>query len=177
VGVQRIDGDTAQSTAGVVRLIRRAAEVASARSEARVPFRLSGSLRWASIWQPTRHGPSVGCDQRRGARAGRWGSCCAAAVTGAAVDSRLHGRGSGPIAQPAGHSDALARETLLDLSADQARAMVRGWSWVVVLAARWWVLPPAIPTTPLEPGRISDQAVRLPGGCRLWDSPCGLASA
>jgi hypothetical protein len=178
VGVQRIDGDTAQSTAGVVRLIRRAAEVASARSEARVPFRLSGSLRWASIWQPTRHGPSVGCDQRRGARAGRCGSCCAAAVSGAAVDSRLHGRGSGPIAQPAGHSDALARETLLDLTADQARAMVRMWSRVVVSVARLWlVLPPAIPTTPLEPGRISDQAVRLPGGCRLWDSPCGLASA
>ena len=51
-----------------MRLIVRAAEVASSRSEARVPFRLSGSLRWASIWQPTWHGPSVGCDQRRGAR-------------------------------------------------------------------------------------------------------------
>ena len=56
MGVQRIDADTTESTAGVVRLLRRAAEVASARSEAGGPGRIGGSLRWASIRQPTRHG-------------------------------------------------------------------------------------------------------------------------
>jgi hypothetical protein len=58
----------------------------------------------------------------------------------------------------------IARETLLDMSADQAPAMVMTWSRVVVSAARLWVvLPPAALTTPLEPGRISDQAVKQPG--------------
>jgi hypothetical protein len=46
------------------------------------------------------------------------------------------------------------------MSADQARAMVRTLSRVAVSAARLWaVLPPAIPSTPLDPGRTSDQAV------------------
>ena len=37
MGVQRVDADTAESTAGVVRLLRRAAKAASARSEAEGP--------------------------------------------------------------------------------------------------------------------------------------------
>jgi hypothetical protein len=55
-------------------------------------------------------------------------------------------------------SDALARETLLDVSADQAPAMVRTWGRVVVSAARLWaVLPPASFAPPSEP----DVMVRL----------------
>jgi hypothetical protein len=43
-------------------------------------------------------------------------------------------------------SDLLARETLLDLSADHSAAMVRTWGQVVDAAARLWaVLPPAVP--------------------------------
>ena len=55
-------------------------------------------------------------------------------------------------------SDALARETLLDMSAEQAPAMVRTWGHVVQSAARLWaVLPPASLTPPSEP----DVMVRL----------------
>ena len=43
-------------------------------------------------------------------------------------------------------SDSLARETLLDLSADQSASMVRTWGQVVDAAARLWaVLPAAAP--------------------------------
>ena len=49
-------------------------------------------------------------------------------------------------------SDSLARETLLDLSADQSAAMVRTWGQVVDAAARLWaVLPSAVPTRRSEP--------------------------
>ena len=55
----------------------------------------------------------------------------------------------------------------LYMSADQAQVMVRTWSRVLVLAARLWlVLPPAPLTTPSEPGRIFDQAVKPPGTAR-----------
>src|SRR5215212_1561445 len=49
-------------------------------------------------------------------------------------------------------SDSLARETLLDLSADHSAAMVRTWGQVVDAAARLWaVLPPAAPVRRSEP--------------------------
>ena len=55
-------------------------------------------------------------------------------------------------------SDALARETLLDVSADQAPAMVRAWGRVVVSAAQLWaVLLPAS----LAPSSEPDVMVRL----------------
>ena len=55
-------------------------------------------------------------------------------------------------------TDLVARETLLDASADQALAMVRTWSRVVVSAAQLWaVLPPASFAPPSEP----DVMVRL----------------
>jgi hypothetical protein len=40
-------------------------------------------------------------------------------------------------------SDSLARETLLDLSADHSAAMVRTWGQVVDAAARLWAVLPA----------------------------------
>src|SRR5215211_3025335 len=49
-------------------------------------------------------------------------------------------------------SDSLARETLLDLSADQSAAMVRTWGQLVDAAARLWVvLPSAVPGRRSEP--------------------------
>jgi hypothetical protein len=55
-------------------------------------------------------------------------------------------------------TDLVARETLLDASADQALAMVRTWSRVVVSANQLWaVLPPASFAPPSEP----DVMVRL----------------
>ena len=55
-------------------------------------------------------------------------------------------------------TDLLARETLLDASADQALAMVRTWSRVVVSAAQLWaILPPISFAPPSEP----DVMVRL----------------
>jgi len=49
-------------------------------------------------------------------------------------------------------SDSLARETLLDLSADHSAAMVRTWGQVVEAAAGLWVvLPPAVPAPRSEP--------------------------
>ena len=49
-------------------------------------------------------------------------------------------------------SDSLARETLLDRSADHSAAMVRTWGQVVDAAARLWaVLPPAAPVRRSEP--------------------------
>src|SRR5215216_3378570 len=49
-------------------------------------------------------------------------------------------------------SDLLARETLLDLSADHSAAMVRTWGQAVDAAARLWaVLPSAVPTRRSEP--------------------------
>ena len=55
-------------------------------------------------------------------------------------------------------TDLVARETLLDASADQALAMVRTWGQVVVSATRLWaVLPPASFAPPSEP----DVMVRL----------------
>ncbi len=55
-------------------------------------------------------------------------------------------------------SDALARETLLDVSADQGPAMLRTWPQVVQSAARLWsVLPPASLAPPTEP----DLMIRL----------------
>jgi hypothetical protein len=89
VGVKRIDAETAELTAGAVRSLRRAAEVAQARSEA------DSSTPCAEHRSGSRRGtePSVGRDQRRGPGRSR-GSCCAAAVGGAGIE-RLHGRGSG----------------------------------------------------------------------------------
>jgi hypothetical protein len=82
VGVQRIAADTAESTAGMARLLRRATEVAWARSAADgpgSPWRLLAGHRSGS-----RGGTelSVGLDQRQGGRARPRGSCCAAAVRG-----------------------------------------------------------------------------------------------
>jgi hypothetical protein len=55
-------------------------------------------------------------------------------------------------------TDLVARETLLDASADQALAMLRTWSRLVVSAAELWaVLPPASFAPPSEP----DVMVRL----------------
>lgn len=55
-------------------------------------------------------------------------------------------------------SDALARETLLDVSADQGPAMLRAWGQVVQSAARLWsVLPPAS----LAPATEPDLMIRL----------------
>jgi hypothetical protein len=55
-------------------------------------------------------------------------------------------------------TDLLAREALLDASADQALAMVRTWSRLVVSAAQLWAaLPPASFAPPSEP----DVMVRL----------------
>jgi hypothetical protein len=45
-------------------------------------------------------------------------------------------------------SDALARETLLDSSPDQAPAMVRSWGELVGSAAALWVVLPSAPTGP-----------------------------
>jgi hypothetical protein len=39
-------------------------------------------------------------------------------------------------------SDGLAREALLDMSADRALGMVRGWPQLMRSAAEWAVLPP-----------------------------------
>lgn len=60
-------------------------------------------------------------------------------------------------------SDALARKTLLDVSADQGPAMLRTWAPVVQSAARLWsVLPPASVVPATEP----DLMVRLQGAGR-----------
>jgi hypothetical protein len=56
VGVQRIDADTAESTAGVGGCCAVQPRWRRRGQRLRVPVRLGGSLRWASIWQPTRHG-------------------------------------------------------------------------------------------------------------------------
>jgi hypothetical protein len=56
VGVQRIDGDTAESTAGWCGCCTAQPRWRRRDRGLRVPVRLGGSLRWASIWQPTRHG-------------------------------------------------------------------------------------------------------------------------
>ena len=45
-------------------------------------------------------------------------------------------------------SDALARETLLDLSPDQAPAMVRSWGELVGSAAELWAVLPSGLITP-----------------------------
>jgi hypothetical protein len=44
-------------------------------------------------------------------------------------------------------SDALARETLLDPSLDQAPAMVRSWGELVGSAAKLWAVLPSAPTS------------------------------
>ena len=45
-------------------------------------------------------------------------------------------------------SDALARETLLDLSPDQAPAMVRSWGELTRSAAKLWAVMPSAPASP-----------------------------
>jgi hypothetical protein len=45
-------------------------------------------------------------------------------------------------------SDALARETLLDLSPDHAPAMVRSWGELVGSAAALWAVMPSAPNSP-----------------------------
>jgi hypothetical protein len=96
VGVKRIDAETAELTAGVVRLLRRAAEVASARSEA------DSTTPCAGHRSGSRRGgePSVGRAASR-ARARSRGSCCAVAVSGAGIEASTWPR-LRPIGQPAG---------------------------------------------------------------------------
>jgi hypothetical protein len=43
-------------------------------------------------------------------------------------------------------SDALAREALLDMSADRAPGMVRGWPQLMQSAAELWAVLPPDPT-------------------------------
>jgi hypothetical protein len=54
--------------------------------------------------------------------------------------------------------DVLARETLLDNSASQGRAMVRTWGQLVQSAARLWAV---LPTTSLAAPAAPDLMVRL----------------
>ena len=63
-----------------------------------------------------------------------------------------------PIGELLADSDALSRETLLDVSASQGPAMVRTWGQVVQSAARLWAtLPPISVAAPSGP----DLMVRL----------------
>src|SRR5215203_7161007 len=45
-------------------------------------------------------------------------------------------------------SEALARETLLDATLEQAPAMVRSWNQLVGSAAELWAVLPSAPTSP-----------------------------
>jgi hypothetical protein len=60
-------------------------------------------------------------------------------------------------------SDALAREALLDMSADRALGMVRGWPQLMQSAAELWAVLPPDPTVPAnsDPPSWQRWAVRL----------------
>jgi hypothetical protein len=53
---------------------------------------------------------------------------------------------SGTVAELLDDSDGLAREALLDMSADRALGMVRGWPHLMQSAAQLWAVLPADPT-------------------------------
>jgi hypothetical protein len=77
-------------------------------------------------------------------------------------------------------SDALSRETLLDVSASQGPAMVRTWGQVVQSAARLWAaLPPISVAAPSGPDlmvRLRVVGTALRAALRLvaaWSGSCG----
>ena len=176
MGVQRIDRGTVQSTAGVVRLIRRAAEVAAAWSEAEGPgsprrllalgIDLAADQAWRLLSTAINiEGPvPVVADPVLLLPSAEQ---LLSRVYIAAASTRLHnlrarfvalaweadtGVGTCPAhgRRAAGHSDA--------------------WSRLVVSATRLWVVPATSHADhTVGSGRIPDQAVRPPGRCQLCD--------
>ena len=55
-------------------------------------------------------------------------------------------------------SDGLAREALLDMSADRALGIVRGWPQLMQSAAEMWVVIPADPTVSSNGDRFAISA-------------------
>jgi hypothetical protein len=110
---QGMDADTAETLAGVVRLLRRAAELVWAAVDAEG----AGSLR-----QVLALGIDLSADEARN-------------VLPDAIAVQ------GPVS-------ALARETLLDATLEQAPAMVRSWNQLVGSAVELWAVLPSAPNGP-----------------------------
>jgi hypothetical protein len=65
-------------------------------------------------------------------------------------------------------SDGLAREALLDMSADRALGMVRGWPQLMQSAAELWVVLPADPAVSANADPMAILAAMGPG---RWPQP------
>src|SRR5687768_16368709 len=68
-----------------------------------------------------------------------WPICCGRRTPVSAGEGRT-------VAELLDDSEGLAREALLDMSADQALGMVRGWPQLMQSAAELWAVLPADPT-------------------------------
>src|SRR5829696_9086281 len=130
--------------------------------------------RWASTWPPTRHGtcyrmPLRSKDLRRSemnqpVSYAPPSSCCSASTPQERVPpcvACVHGWPAWcgrrtPVWMPdrrtvgelLADSEALARETLLDASLEQAPAMVRSWNQLVGSAVELWAVLPSAPNSP-----------------------------
>ena len=104
MSLQRMDGDTAETVAGVVRLLRRAAELVWLAVDIDGAVRLDSCWRWVLIWPRTRRGTCFRTQFRskglcrsgmnRPVSYGLLSSCC-----GASPSPEL---GPGPMAADAG---------------------------------------------------------------------------
>jgi hypothetical protein len=190
VGMEQIDAEVVETVAGVARLLRRAAELAWMRSDAAGPrswrqllaLGIDSAADEALGVLPRRarlDGPTpVGTTQLSFSL--QRTSCCAGSV------SWVHHRGcwacgrSSPswcgrrtqvpasdrhtIGELLADSDALARETLLDATPENAPAMVRSWNQLVASAVHLWAALASGPDSmsgldPMERLRAVGQAI------------------
>ena len=176
--MQQWDIEDVETVAGVVRLLRRAAQMSWTQADAggpRSPHQLfalgidAAADEAADLVPPPEPAGRAHAGRRKPGRAS-W--ICGAAVARLSIADpmsplrALHFRvaelvweaNSVPtrdrrtVGALLADSDSLSREALLDLSADQSAAMVWTWGQVVDAAARLWaLLPSAVPVRRSEP--------------------------